>query len=251
MSETTGTGGDGRRPDWRIWRHWVVANGWGELVGLGGSAAVAFLVLGTADDAGVLRVIGNAAFIVVVSTLLEGGVVGVAQWRVLTRVLPRLTRARWIYATALGALVAWTMGMVPSTIMSLQETTGAAGPPELGMAATIGLGFLMGLAAGPVLGFFQWRELRHHVARAIWWIPANALAWACGMAIIMAGSSAVPAGATAATVVAAVALTILAAGAAAGAIHGLVLIRLLPTSASPECGPAGALQAGAVPQQHV
>jgi hypothetical protein len=209
-----------------IWQRWVVANAWSELVGLGGSAAFAFVLLGSAGS-GASAIMMSAVGVVLLGTMLEGGLVGLAQWLVLRRALDRLRASLWIGATAAGACVAWTLGMVPSTIMALQEGAGEAPPPDLGTATMIGLAFLMGLAVGPVLGFFQWLALRRHVRRAGIWIPANAVAWAFGMAIIFAGAGTLPEGATPISIAGVLALTFLVAGAAVGAVHGLVLIRLL------------------------
>jgi hypothetical protein len=212
--------------DDRLWGRWVAANAWSELLGLGGSAALAIVLLGS-DGSGAVAIVVSAGLLVVLGTLLEGGLVGMAQWLVLRRARARLRATAWVGATAAGACVAWTLGMIPSTVMALRDGAGEAAPPDLGGAAMIGLAFLMGLAVGPVLGFFQWLALRRHVARAGLWIPANAAAWALGMAIIFAGAGALPARAAATTIAAVMALTFLVAGAAVGAVHGLVLIHLL------------------------
>ena len=67
---------------------------------------------------------------VALGTLLEGVVVGAAQWRVLREPLPALSRGSWVEATAIGAGLAWLLGMVPSTVISLlvggAEATDAA-----------------------------------------------------------------------------------------------------------------------------
>jgi hypothetical protein len=211
--------------NWSIWRRWVLANAWSELVGLGGSAGVALLVFaGPTETAAIILA---AVGMVLIATILEGGIVGLAQWLVLRRILTRLTGRRWIGATALGALLAWILGMLPSTIMSLQETTGNVGPPEFSAGTAIGLAFVMGLALGSMLAFFQWLVLRHHLPRAAWWIPGNAVAWALGMMLIFAGAGSISAGASPITIAGVLAFTCLLAGAVVGAIHGLVLIWLL------------------------
>jgi hypothetical protein len=196
-------------------------------VGLGGSAGLALLIFGIAGPAETAVIVLAAEGMVVIATILEGDVVGLAQWLVLRRILMQITGRRWIGATALGALVAWVLGMLPSTVMSLQETTGNVEPPEFRAGTAIGLAFVMGLALGPILAFFQWLVLRQHLPCAGWWIPANAVAWAFGMMLIFAGAGTISAEASPLTIAGVLAVTCLLAGTVVGAIHGLVLIWLL------------------------
>jgi hypothetical protein len=211
-----------------IWRRWVLANGWGELVGLGGSALAAWLILTVIPgEPTATTIVASSALLVAISTVLEGGTVGLAQWLVLRRVLNGLRPRAWIGATMLGALTAWLLAMIPVTAMSLRETGGDAAPADLPFLAVLGLAFLLGAVLGPVLALFQWRVLRLHLPAAWWWMPAHSAAWAAGMVVIFAGAGAVPEGAGVTVIAIVMAITCLAAGAVVGAIHGLVLVRLL------------------------
>jgi hypothetical protein len=155
--------------------------------------------------------------------------VGLLQWRVLRDALPALPRRSWVTATALGALIAWLLGMIPSTVMSLAASDAAsaapaAEPPQwLVYVLAAGMGFLL----GPVLATPQWLVLKRCIRRAGWWVLANALAWALGMAIIFVGTSAIPDGPIPPTVIALLVFCVFAAGAAVGAVHGLFLIHLV------------------------
>jgi hypothetical protein len=171
-----------------------------------------------------------AALIVVAgSTLLEGGAVGIAQWRVLRLPLPDLRLAAWWRATTLGALVAWTLGMIPSTIMALDTQSESAGPAlEMSDALAIVLAAVMGLVLGPILALPQWWELRRHIAHAWQWIPANAFAWGLGMPVIFAVMALIPTDAISGWTIALILTALAAAGAVVGAIHGVILLRLLP-----------------------
>ncbi|MEZ4615319.1 MAG: hypothetical protein R2867_07375 [Caldilineaceae bacterium] len=210
-----------------FWRRWVLANAVAELIGLGGSALlwIAFL-FGMEAQLGILI---SAIVVVVGSTLLEGTAVGWLQWRMLRQYLPQLSFVSWWWATALGALVAWTLGMIPSTLMALsEEATAATGPPaEISDLLMYTLAAVMGFVLGPVLGTPQWWVLRRHLSHAWRWILANAVAWAAGMVVIFIAIGLVPEdGITALTVV--ILLGGLAlAGAVVGAIHGAVLVMLL------------------------
>lgn len=112
----------------RFLPRWIGANAVAEALGLGGSALLTMQLLPHVDAAtGVLL----AGLVVVIgSTLLEGTAVGLAQWLVLRSVLPRLSRNAWWLATMAGALIAWLLGMLPSTIMSMQEAGGSAPTAE-------------------------------------------------------------------------------------------------------------------------
>jgi NhaP-type Na+/H+ or K+/H+ antiporter len=131
-------------------------------------------------------------------------------------------------------LLAWTLGMVPSTVLSLRAPGGreAASAEPSGMAV-FGLAFLMGLVLGPVLGFVQWLALRRFVRRAALWMPANALAWAFGMTVIFAGVDRATGGGFGPGAALILALTLTCAGAVVGAIHGLALVWLLRPARRP------------------
>jgi len=207
-----------------FWRWWVAANLIGEVIGLGTVACGGFLMIylfGEPKSPG-----HTLAFAAVVIGLgaVEGMVVGYAQTRVLRT---RLSGIRsWTVATVIGAVAAWILGMVPSTLMSLASPTQSGPPPEISDIVQIMLAIPMGLIAGLILSFPQWRVLRRYVARAGLWLPANALAWAAGMPLIFAAVGA-SAGGSALFVIAAVLAGIAGAGAVVGAIHGWFLVRLL------------------------
>lgn len=170
--------------DWALYRRWIIANGWSEIVGY-------------------------------------------AQARALAPRLPALLSHRWIIATAVGAGAAWTLGMIPSTAMALAGPSAGGPPPWLGGPMQYILAAGMGVVLGPLLGIPQAIVLRPHVSRACRWILANALAWALGMPIVFLGAGTVPAGASVALLSAIVGLTCLTAGLVVGAVHGLVLVRLV------------------------
>lgn len=210
-----------------LWGRWTLANGLAEMVGLGLSGAlfVYFLM-----NEGRWGVVPSALASIVASTLIEGTAVGVAQWRVLRTPLPRLRLRAWWAGTAAGAFVAWTLGMLPSTLIGLSqqaETASAAAMTEPSQALTLLLAAVLGAVAGPLLGIGQWWVLRKHVARAGWWIPAQSLAWAVGMPIIFQLIDWIAPGAFTLTDALLAAGMLFLAGAAVGALHGLVLVRLL------------------------
>lgn len=212
-------------PGGRIWLQWVLANAGAEVLGLGASALLWITMMVTLQEQ--VGIVISALLVVVGSTVLEGTAVGVGQWLVLRRVLPRLRWQSWLVATAAGALIAWTLGMVPSSLLSMGESSGAAEPPAISNLLMYSLAALMGLVLGPILGTPQWLVLRRHLPHAIWWIPANAVAWAAGMAVIFVGSGLIPANASLWTIVPILLLDLIIAGAVVGAIHGAVLLWML------------------------
>jgi hypothetical protein len=226
-SRSTATG---RGESGALWSRWVAANAVGEGLGLGATALVAlalFPALG--GDNGILPALAVAAVAIAAGTAIEGLIVGTAQWLVLRQPLPGITWPTWAGATAAGAGVAWTLGMLPSTLLSINQDAGQAPASEPGAVMAYALAFGMGLVLGPVLGFAQWLVLRRHVASAGLWMPANALAWAFGMPLIFVGVSAVfdrggPGG------IAFAILSLVLTGAVVGGIHGLALVRLVRVS---------------------
>lgn len=166
--------------DWSLWRRWVVANAVGEGVGLGGSFLVgAGLGAVLQGQHGAWVEIGLALVAVALGTLCEGVIVGHAQWRVLRRALPGLSRGSWVRATAVGAGVAWLLGMIPSTVMSL--VSGPARPPVVAVAGEAASasepGALVMYLAAAGMGWCWGRSWR---ARSTWCCAATSRARAGG-----------------------------------------------------------------------
>ena len=207
---------------------WIVANAWAEAFGLGTTFVVGgWLGPKMAAQTGAVAVLLAAALAIALGTVLEGVVVGIAQERVLARELPSMRRGSWTRATAVGAGVAWLIGMVPSTVINLVETGGPSAPPELPALAQYALAVLLGAVTGPILGLAQWVTLRRSVDGAIDWLVANAVAWAVGMPLIFFGMDYVPWDGPALVRVIAIYGVCAATGATVGALHGPVLESLV------------------------
>jgi hypothetical protein len=167
------------------------------------------------------------AGVMIAAGTLEGVIVGFAQWLVLRRRLRRLSRREWITATSIGALLAWAIGMAPSTLMALNQSAGSSPPPEMNDTVKYALAAVMGAALGTILGIPQWRVLRRYVSGASLWVWGNTAAWAVGMPVVFIGAGAAPVGVSALRVALTVVVIIAAAGASVGAIHGAALLWLL------------------------
>lgn len=212
--------------DARFYRRWIAANGWAEAAGLGTTFLLARMLAPGLEGGTVLAILAGALAAVLLGTVLEGVVVGVAQASVLAARASALT-GRWVAATAIGAGLAWLLGMVPATVMALGSTGAAMPAPEPPPLVQYGLASVLGLVAGPVLGLAQWTVLRRIADRPARWLGANALAWAVGMPLIFAGMDVIPWEASPVLVIAAIYAVCGVAGLAVGAIHGLVLVRIL------------------------
>lgn len=211
--------------DARFYGEWIFANGWSEAVGLGGTFILGGLAAPFLDaETSVAAVLGGALLAVAFGTLLEGVLVGFAQERVLRKRLGDLPAGSWVKATAIGAGLAWLLGMIPSTTMAL-GSLGAEAPPgqEPSQAVQYLLAVVMGLATGPILGLAQWTVLRRLVDRAGRWLWANALAWAAGMLTIFVGMDLMPWNGSRLLLAIGLAAVCGLAGLIVGAIHGRIL----------------------------
>lgn len=207
---------------------WVWANGWSELAGLGIVALLGWaLSLWQGSQPSLTLVLGSGILMIVAGTLCEGVLVGLAQGRILRQRLPALSLHHWVRATAIGAGIAWALGMIPSTLAQLMQGSGEQGPPTIDGWRQYALAAAMGIVLGPFLGIPQWLQLRPHLRRAKWWIVANSAAWAAGMVIVFLGAGNVPAGSSVITISLFLALTCLGAGLLVGAVHGFFLLWLL------------------------
>ena len=116
---------------------------------------------------------------------LEGVLVGIAQRWALHHQLPGISAGSWVGATALGAFVAWVLGMIPSTLMSLGAEATDAAMPEIADLLQYALAVPLGMVAGLILSFPQALVLRrwvcrwslsepvlsHQAPRALSWLP--------------------------------------------------------------------------------
>jgi hypothetical protein len=211
----------------RFWLRWVGANALAEMIGLGVAGMVGIsvfvnqpLTLGQALLSAVPAILAGA---------FEGLVVGWAQWSVLRGPLAGVRARSWIGATVLGAFIAWCLGMLPSTIMSLttQPAAAQAGPSPFEGPLVYPLAMGMGAVLGVVLGLPQWAVLRRWTPRGWRWIAANSAAWAVGMPIIFLAAGGMPPSLPVAAIVLIVLATLALAGAVVGAVHGAVLVRML------------------------
>lgn len=195
--------------------------------GLGTAFGIGVALFPYLQAPGFLVALATAGVAVLAGTLVEGTVVGTAQWLVLRRPLPGMRWRAWVLATAVGAFVAWTLGMLPSTLLSTVSATQSSAPTEPSNSVVYGLAALMGLVAGAVLGTPQWLVLRRHVPRAALWIAANALAWAPGMVMAFVAANLLFATGIGISAVVLAIAALAAIGTVVGAIHGLVLIWLV------------------------
>lgn len=150
---------------WPPLLRWTLVVGFGECLAFAIPAA-AWGLLASAGAPPVATFLGVAC-----AGAGEGAVLGFAQSRVLPLFARGIESLRWVRFTALGAGVAWSLGMLPSTLYDL-------GAP---LAATVAVG----VVAAPLLvlalsGPQAWL-LRGHVLRPWRWVLVNVVAWGLGL----------------------------------------------------------------------
>jgi hypothetical protein len=212
-----------------MYRRWILANSWSEALGLGTTFVLAGVLVPHLDQLdSVAAALLGVSGAVLHGILLEGVLVGFAQARVMSVGFPGLSQRAWVVATAVGAGVAWLVGMVPSTVIGLveSEAPGAAPPFEPHPVVVYFGAAALGAVTGPILAVAQWTVLRRHVRRAHRWLLANAVAWSAGMALIFVGMDrVVPWGGTPMAIGLALYAVCGVTGAIVGMIHGRWLLR--------------------------
>ncbi|WP_206340225.1 hypothetical protein [Blastococcus litoris] len=153
------------------WRSWVARTTLGETVGF---LFPVLVVLSGADD---LAAVPRLA-VLLLAGAAEGAVLGWAQSSVLAQVVPELSRRDWIVRTALAAVVAWAVGLGPSTW--------AAGAADLPASLLVVLAVPVAVVLLSSIGFAQWTVLRRHVPAAGRWIGWTAAAWLAGLGVFTA-----------------------------------------------------------------
>jgi len=211
-----------------LWLRWVAANGLGEMFGLGLTFAGGVAVISSLGDQQNVTAILEAFLVAVASGAIEATIIGLAQWWAMHPWFPMITRRAWWLATLVGALLAYVMGYMPSTLMSLGEQSSQSPAAVAEPAQWIVLLLAAGLGAvgGAVLSFAQWLTMRKKVARAFLWIPANMLAWMVGMPIIFWGIDAAQRLSGLFWEILFMAGVLLLTGLVVGAIHGVFLVSL-------------------------
>jgi hypothetical protein len=212
----------------KLWQRWTAANALGEMLGLG----LTFLITGwfftTQSNSGTTAGILLAFAVAVLSGAVEATIVGLAQWWAMNPWFTFITRFAWWRATFIGALIAYVLGYLPSTLMDMSSAAApsSAPPVEPPQWIVLLLAAGLGLVGGAVLSFAQWLVLRKNVKRAGLWIPANMLAWALGMPLIFWGIDVAFKMSEVWQSVLLMAVVLLVTGAVVGAIEGAFLVRM-------------------------
>jgi len=211
----------------QLWSRWTLANALSELVGLGLTFAITGLFFSYIGEQNTVASILLSFTVAVASGAVEATFVGLAQWWAMHPWFPSIARFAWWRGTFIGALIAYVLGYLPSTLMSMGEASASTAPvaePPQWIILLLAAG--MGAVGGAVLSFAQWLVMRGKVKGAGVWIPANMLAWLFGMPIIFWGIDLAFKMSALWQSILVMAGTLLVAGAVVGAIHGLFLIRM-------------------------
>jgi hypothetical protein len=197
---------------WSFWKRWVLAMTAGECAGFAIPAAVGMVAY-------VLRFPDWILFsLLIVAGILEGTVLGIAQWLILRHVIPTVPRRAWVLATALAAGFAWMLGLLASTVGSRLLDH---------VWLLVSGGIVLSSLFLVSMGGAQWLVLRHHIAGAERWIIASAIAWPLGVAVPVAALSLIPDGAPAAVLGVVGVFSGIGMGAVVGALTGFALVHMV------------------------
>ncbi|MDS1114548.1 hypothetical protein RD149_12300 [Gordonia westfalica] len=105
----------------------------------------------------------------------EGALLGFGQAMALRGTVWQVPTSKWVPATAVGAMPAWSLGMAPSSLIDLGVDIDF-GDPLIWMV--IGAGAVVLLVSIPSA---QYVVLRGRLPGAWQWIPVNVAAWAAGL----------------------------------------------------------------------
>jgi hypothetical protein len=211
----------------QLWLRWVGVNAFGELFGLGLTFIITGFAFSKLDNQQTVTGILPSFFFAVTSGAVEATILGLAQWWAMHPWFPTIERFTWWRGTLIGALIAYVLGYLPSTLMSMGEATAQSVPvtePPQWIVLLLAAG--LGAVGGAVLSFAQWLAMRGKVKRAGIWIPANMLAWLFGMPLIFWGIDLAFKMTALWQSILLMAGILLLAGAIVGGIHGWFLVRL-------------------------
>ena len=208
----------------KYWLNWTIVCGLGEFFGIGFAAGVAVLHFNLAGEPRTIALKLLVIAVMMLAGIVEGLITGHFQWSVLKKRFPGIRARNWLALTALGAVIAWMLGMIPSTFFAPEASSAGVVDFSIGQIVLLSAG--MGVVLGALFGVFQWIELKKHAVKAGWWIVANALGWTVGLAIIFTGASQPANEAGMAVAITIGAISGLLAGLAVGAVTGVFLVRM-------------------------
>ncbi|MFG1991046.1 hypothetical protein ACGFJ7_13845 [Actinoplanes sp. NPDC048988] len=196
-----------------LFMRWLTTVTAGEFTGFAVPAVTGALTARASVTTGIVAIL--------IAGAVEGTVLGLSQAAVLRHALPSLPARRWVAATAIGAVLAYVMGMLPS---STADRWTDWPPAVLALAGSV-----VGVALLASIGTAQWLVLRTALPRSASWIATTALAWLIGLGVFLGFATPLwQPGQPLALIVAIGAGGGLLMAAATSAITGLALWRRLP-----------------------
>ncbi|MBT8199783.1 MAG: hypothetical protein KJO36_04620, partial [Acidimicrobiia bacterium] len=193
---------------------------------IGGSAAASLVGLGIGGFIGLMGLHEGSIGTILPSGLVFGtviaGTVGLMQGTILSDRLDGLTPNQWAAKTGVGAMVAWAVIAYPIRELTAVDAVSLPGTELVLVAAGIGL------AAGLIVSFSQWLELRRHVHHAFWSVPLLGVAWGVGAIVFFAANEIVEEAGSELAGVATAAGILLLVGSIVASIQAVGLVRLLP-----------------------
>ena len=112
----------------QLWSRWTLANAFGEVFGLGLTFVITGFAFSKLDNQQTIISILLSFVFAVLSGGAEATIVGLAQWWAMRPWFPTVSRFAWWRGTMIGALIAYILGYLPSTLMSMGETTSQSAP---------------------------------------------------------------------------------------------------------------------------
>jgi hypothetical protein len=150
------------------WRRWTAVTTAGELAGFAVPATAGALATAGGWP-------GPAAFAAVLGAgFVEGCALGYAQARAWRGRLPTLPVGRYTVATGAAAVLAYALGLMPSTLGDVA-----------GRLVMVPMAVVAGLALLASIGTAQWLVLRRSGLNRPVWIVTTGGAWLAGLAVFM------------------------------------------------------------------
>jgi len=150
------------------WQRWTALTTAGELIGFAAPATVGAVATAAGWP-------GPMAFAAVLTAgFIEGCALGFAQAHAWRGRLPALPVGRYTVATGVAAVLAYALGLLPSTVGS-----------TAGRLVLVPVAVVAGLALLASIGTIQWLVLRRAGLNRPVWIITTGGAWLAGLAVFM------------------------------------------------------------------
>ena len=163
-----------------FWSQWMLRYTFGELLGIGSAAVICRLLLVEFSDVIIDYPSYVTSFVLAMSGLAEGWIIGYLQWRSLSKLVANLGKRVWVLITMISMITGWLL-IIPPAIFFISFFIDFS---MEGRFYTFVSTAIMGLSFGGIVSAGQYFVLKKFYNNSLVWIPANVIGWMVSFLVV-------------------------------------------------------------------